>query len=61
MEPIEFESVASYPEECKARFLAACAKRAEAKFHAVKKTHFAEAEAALDDFLLFLKIYGEVE
>jgi hypothetical protein len=52
-----YESVVNYPADCKARFLAACAKRAEARYHAVKKTHFAEAEQAIDDYLLWLSIY----
>lgn len=58
MDPIDFANVSNFPADCKARFLAACAKRAEARYHAVKKTHFAEAEQALDDFLLWLSVYS---
>lgn len=53
----DFESVANYPADCKARFLAACARRAEARYHAVKKVHAQEAWDAIEDYLLWLSIY----
>lgn len=63
MEPVfqtpDFASVSNYPDECRARFMAACAARSAARYHAMKKQHFAEAQEALDDFLLWLQVYGD--
>lgn len=58
-QPPAFVQVATYPEDCKGRFMLALAKRKAAPYHVDKRRYEAEAWAAVDDYLVWLDVYGK--
>ena len=53
-----FDEVANYPLECRTRFLGLTAARQAARYHADKRAILHDIEQVLDEYLLWLEVYG---
>jgi hypothetical protein len=55
----EFDRVANYPDECRARFLALCGQRLTASPGRLQHFIMPDIDATLDDFLCWYSVYGD--